>query len=187
MIDVDNQPNLDDVLDALSTSTQKSKEVKKSVINFSDDLSDDDVYSFVLSQLKETIESNSEVIEQSKDMVSQAGTSDYIEAHSKLVKSQTDLLNSMLATMMDKKKLAQVDKHKTKDLELKERALDEKKPYGDGYLLPGTTNIQNNYILGNRDDIFDSMFENDPDKKAKAQRKVKELNGIVDEDVKRLE
>jgi hypothetical protein len=31
------------------------------------------------------------------------------------------------------------------------------------------------------------MFENDPDKKAKAQRKVKELNGIVDEDVKRLE
>lgn len=180
MIDVDNQPDLDDVLDALSTSYEKSKDVKNKVSSVTDeDLSDDAIYSFVLAQLKETITSNSEVIEQSKDMTVQGGTSDYIEAHSKLVKTQADLLNSMMSTMMDKKKLNQSDKHKTKELELKERALDEKKPYGDN-LLPGTTNIQNNYLIANRDDVFDSMFENDPEKRAKAQDKIKKLNGIVD-------
>lgn len=181
MIDVDNQPDLDDVLSALTTSYDKSKDVKKNTDSVPfDSLSDDDVYNFVLSQLKDTIQANSVIIEQSRDMAEQAGTSDYIEAHSKLVKSQSDLLNSMMSTMMDKKKLSQADKHKTKELELKERALDEKKPYGDNMLTTGTTNIQNNYLIASRDDVFDSMFETDPAKKAKAQEKIKKLNGIVD-------
>ena len=48
MIDVDNQPDLDDVLDALSTSYEKSKDVKNKVSNVTDeDLSDDAIYSFV--------------------------------------------------------------------------------------------------------------------------------------------
>jgi hypothetical protein len=110
-------------------------------------------------------------------MVSQIGDAAVLESHSKIVKSQADLLTNLVSTMMEKKKLAQVDKHKTRDLDLKEKALAEKKPYGDMQAL-GTTNIQNNFLMANRDDLFDSLFEKDPNKKQKAVLKIKEANGI---------
>ena len=122
MIDVNNQPDLDSVLAALSTPPAKP-EKKTSSDNEIVEMSEDDIYNFVVNQLKETIESNAEVLEQSKDMVSQIGDASVLEAHSKIVKSQADLLTNLVSTMMEKKKLAQTDKHKTRDLDLKEKAI----------------------------------------------------------------
>lgn len=176
MIDVNNQPDLESVLDALSTPPVKPERKTSSDTEIVE-MSEDDIYNFVVNQLKETIEANAEVLEQSRDMVSQIGDAAVLESHSKIVKSQADLLTNLVSTMMEKKKLAQADKHKTRDLDLKEKALAEKKPYGDMQAL-GTTNIQNNFLMANRDDLFDSLFEKDPNKKQKAVLKIKEANGI---------
>lgn len=183
MIDVDNQPDLEDVLRTLAAPVEQSKNTKKIIRDQEENMSDDDIYNFIISQLKDTIESNAEVLEQSATMVQQIGDPMVLDAHSKVVKSQADLLTNLLSTMMDRKKLEQNDKHKTRDLDLKERALNEKKAFDPAMLGSGTVNIQNNYLSASRDDLFDSLFENDPLKKQKAQLKIKEANGIAEQTV----
>lgn len=177
MIDVNNQPDLDDVLSVLTQSVTKSNNTKKSIEKKKKDLSDESIYNFVLEHLTETIESNTDVLTRSAEVVEQTGDAICIDAHSKLLKSQNDLLGSLLNAIQEKKKLEQTDKHKTRDLDLKERALTEKR---DPLSLPGgTMNVQNNFMItANREEIFDAMFEKDPDKRKKALEKLEEKNGF---------
>lgn len=172
MITSQDQPDLDDVLASLRTVKETIKEVKQIP---TEDLSDDSIYKFVMSKLIETINSNSEVMEQTKDLVSQVGTAEYIEAHSAIVKSQSELFKNIAGVIIEKRKMDQAKELKTRDLDLKEKSINNK--------LPELTNgenapVTNNFILATRDQVFASMFGS-PEDKAKAQQKIREVNNIV--------
>lgn len=175
MIDVDNQPDLDDVLASLSVNEPVKKIVKDArTLATKENLTDDEMYHFLMNKLRDTIDSNTDVIEQTKDLVTQLGTSEYIEAHASLVKSQADLMKNMVGIIMEKKKLAQAKELKSRDLDIKEKAADTKKTpeLSDG------NSRQTNILIASRDSIFDALFGTDEDKE-KAAKKIKEANGMI--------
>ena len=172
MINAQDQPDLDDVLASLSTVKETIKEIKQVPVQ---DLTDENVYNFVMGKLMETINSNGEVLEQTKDLVNQVGTAEYIEAHSSIIKSQSELFKNMVNVVIEKRKMDQAKELKTRDLDIKEKNLANKVPeLGNGEGGP----ITNNFILATRDQIFASMFGS-PEDKEKAQQKIKEANNIV--------
>ena len=114
MINAQDQPDLDDVLASLSTVKETIKEVKQVPVQ---DLTDENVYNFVMGKLMETINSNGEVLEQTKDLVNQVGTAEYIEAHSAMIKSQSELFKNMVSVVIEKRKMDQAKELKTRDLE----------------------------------------------------------------------
>lgn len=176
MIDVDNQPDLDEVLNLLSenVSGKPTNRNSSSTTSTEEHLTDDEMYHFLMNKLRDTIESNTDVIEQTKDLVTQLGTSEYIEAHASLVKSQADLMKNMVGIIMEKKKLAQAKELKTRDLDIKEKSAGAKKK---AELTEGATQ-QTNILIASRDSIFDALFGTGEDKE-KAEIKIKEANGMI--------
>jgi len=174
MIDASNQPDLDDVLNSLSTAKQVNNEVKATPV---ENLTDDETYNYLMNKLRQTIDSNAEVMEQTKDLVNQVGTSEYIEAHAAVVKSQSELIKNMVGVVIEKRKMDQNKELKTRDLDLKEKSINNKMVTPE--LTNGAANPQNNtFIIATRESIFNSLFGSDEDKK-KAEQKIKEANGIV--------
>ena len=173
MIDVHNQPDLDAVLNALSASEETIKETKN--VN-PVKLTDDEYYAYLMSKLKETIDTNSEVLDQTKDLVSQVGTAEYVEAHASVVKSQSDLLKNMVGVIVEKQKLSQAKELKTRDLDIKEKSIGAKTNPLE--LTNGASQGGNTFILATRDQVFDKFFGSD-EEKDKADKKIKEANGIV--------
>lgn len=175
MIDASNQPDLDAVLDSLSVVKKVNNEVKSTPI---ENLTDEETYHYLMNKLRQTIDSNAEVMEQTKDLVSQVGTAEYVEAHAAIVKSQSELIKNMVGVVIEKKKLDQNKELKTRDLDLKEKSINNKTALPE--LTNGPSNQPNGgmFILATREDIFNSMFGSDEDKK-KAEQKIKEANGIV--------
>ena len=172
MINPQDQPDLDDVLDSLSTVQETIRETKSVPV---ENLTDEEAYKFLMNKLIETINSNSEVLDQTKDLVNQVGTAEYIEAHAGIIKSQSELFKNMANIVVEKRKMDQAKELKTRDLDLKEKSIANKLPeLGNGE----EAQITNNFILATRDQIFASMFGT-PEDKEKAQQKIREANNIV--------
>ena len=174
MIDASNQPDLDDVLNSLSTVKQVNNEVKSTPV---ENLTDDETYNYLMNKLRQTIDSNAEVMEQTKDLVNQVGTSEYIEAHAAVVKSQSELIKNMVGVVIEKRKMDQNKELKTRDLDLKEKSINNKMVTPE--LTNGPVNGNNPvFLISTREAMFHSMFGSEEDKK-KAEQKIKEANGIV--------
>jgi len=171
MIDTNN-PDLDAVLDALTVTdnTTKDSAIPK---QSEKEYTDDEIYQFSINKLRESIDSNAIAMEQSKDLMYQIGTPEYIEAHAAMVKGHTELIKTMMAASIEKKKLQQAKELKTRDLDIKEKGI-------AGKQNPQLENSPHatHYIIATRDSIFDSLFGTKEDKD-KAEIKIKEANGII--------
>lgn len=135
---------------------------------------------FIVSELKKAIRSNNEIIEENKDLAISSRDPMMMDAQASLVKSHAELIKNLSSLHMSKQKRKLDEKLKTRDLNLKERQINNK--IGDGALLEngeaeGNKYVQNNLIISDRDTICDFLFETNPESKARAAEKLRQLNG----------
>lgn len=168
------QPDLDDVLYALSTIADNKKNV--SVIE-EKPRSTEEIHDKLMEILLEQIEKNREMLDKTKDSYDQLGEADHAKAYSEVAKINADIMKH-LTTLVTEKEKNKVNKElRNRDMDIKERIADNK--VGPKKLEQTNTTNNTFYITANRETLFDSLWGNDAQKE-KAISRIKEQNEIID-------
>ncbi len=186
--DPNKQPDLDDLLSALSptAAVNKPKDSLDEVYtpaSISEFLDLDAQYTKSINQIDKSIANAQIMLEEASNMAQQVGDPEYLDSYASITKSLADLFKSRSALITEYHKVSNSNKQKDKEMVFKremeimkiEAKANAALNAGEG---GGNTYVQNNFTLkATTEDIFDSMYGSD-EEKSRAQEKIKLANEI---------
>lgn len=173
---MNNNDELNNLIDALSieikeTSTDATSKIPNS---------DDEIYDTLMSSIVDNINRNKEMLEHSKEMSESTGEPEYIEAFASVSKNQTELIKTLSTMLLERKKLKKNSELKTRDLDIKEKAVDNNIKNAK---LGDTPTVQQNniFLTDKREAVFDLLFGSPEQKKKLLEKHLGEdASNIID-------
>lgn len=157
---MNNNDELNSLINALTI------EIKEPSQNVSPQLpnSDDEIFDTLMTSIMDNINKNKEMLEHSKEMSESTGEPEYIEAFASVSKNQTELIKTLSSMLLERKKLKKNSELKTRDLDIKEKAVDNN--IKNAKLGDTPTLQQNNiFLTDKREAVFDMLFGSPEQKK----------------------
>lgn len=177
--------DINDLLSSLQDSVENSAPPQPDNINESRNNSVTDVHEFLenpydalIKELVSNIKVNKKVLDEAKKLAQMTDDPGFLESFSSVSKANSENLKILSLALTERDKLRSVEKIKEKEMQLKKEIavmqIESKERIAEGKQKEGPKQlVQNNFTLvANRDKMFDLLFSDDPEQKAKLLKEV---------------